>query len=177
MNPQHTVPTLDDNGQYIWESHAICTYLIDKYAKDDSLYPKDLYTRAKIHQRLHFNSGVFFNKYRACSIAIFFRGATEFPTDAITGLQSAYDFLEVFLANDKYLVGNNVTVADYCTVANVSNAQAVLPLDPVKYPNMSDWFNRMKQISFYDEANGKGSETYKQMIETKLKANKSTAAK
>ena len=62
MNPQHTVPTLDDDGFTIWDSHAISTYLVSKYAKDDSLYPKDLQKRAVVDQRLHFESGIIFSR-------------------------------------------------------------------------------------------------------------------
>ncbi|KAF4531265.1 hypothetical protein B566_EDAN019338 [Ephemera danica] len=60
MNPQHTVPTLDDNGFYIWDSHAINAYLVTKYGKNDSLYPRDPQKRAIIDQRLHFDSGILF---------------------------------------------------------------------------------------------------------------------
>jgi glutathione S-transferase len=45
-------------------SHAICTYLITKYAKDDTLYPKDPYIRAQVDQGLHFDSGVLFSRLR-----------------------------------------------------------------------------------------------------------------
>lgn len=69
-NPQHTVPTLDDNGNIICDSHAIVTYLIGKYGKDDSLYPKDLYKRALVDQRLHFDSGVLFVRLRAIVVSI-----------------------------------------------------------------------------------------------------------
>lgn len=41
-------------------SHAITTYLINKYAKDDSLYPSDARKRALVDQRLHFDTGVLF---------------------------------------------------------------------------------------------------------------------
>lgn len=69
-NPQHTIPTLEDGGNCIWDSHAIATYLIGKYAEDDSLYPKDLYTRAVINQRLHFESGVLFPAVRVLRVRL-----------------------------------------------------------------------------------------------------------
>lgn len=63
MNPQHTVPTLDDDGKVIWDSHAIMGYLANKYAKDDSVYPKnDPYKHAIIDQRMHFENGIVFNE-------------------------------------------------------------------------------------------------------------------
>lgn len=69
MNPQHTVPTLDDDGFYIWDSHAISTYLVGKYGKDDSLYPRDLHKRAIIDQRLHFDSGILFPRLGAIVVS------------------------------------------------------------------------------------------------------------
>lgn len=60
MNPQHTVPTLDDDGYILWDSHAINAYLVEKYGKDDSFYPKDLKKRGIVDQRLHFDTGVLF---------------------------------------------------------------------------------------------------------------------
>lgn len=70
-NPQHTIPTLEDDGKIIWDSHAIITFLVGKYAKDDSLYPKDLYTKAVVDQRLHFESSVLSIKIRAVTVSGF----------------------------------------------------------------------------------------------------------
>lgn len=64
LNPEHTFPTLNDYGVYIWNSHVIVTYLVGKYGKDDSLYPKDLVLRAKIDERLHFDNGMLFTRLR-----------------------------------------------------------------------------------------------------------------
>lgn len=60
MNPQHTIPTLDDDGFILWESHAILPYLVGKYAKNKLLYPDNLKKRAVIDQRMHFNSNILF---------------------------------------------------------------------------------------------------------------------
>jgi glutathione S-transferase len=49
---------------FYFSSHAICTYLITKYAKDDTLYPTDPYRRAQVDQALHFDSGVLFARLR-----------------------------------------------------------------------------------------------------------------
>lgn len=55
------MPTLvDDDGFAIWDSHAIITYLVAKYAKNDALYPQDLKKKAIVDQRLHFESGTVF---------------------------------------------------------------------------------------------------------------------
>lgn len=71
INPQHCVPTLDDNGYVLWESRAISCYLADKYGKDDLLYPKDLQKRGLVNQRLYFDSSTLYVKIRAICVSIF----------------------------------------------------------------------------------------------------------
>ncbi|KAJ6640614.1 Glutathione S-transferase 1 [Pseudolycoriella hygida] len=164
MNPQHTIPTLDDNGDILWDSQAICTYLIDKYAPNDDLYTRELYTRARINQRLYFISSVFYPKMVMINGAILFRGATEFPQAGVDGINEAYGFMEQFLKSDSYLVGDSVTVADYCCVASVSTIQYAAPIDSYLFPNVFEWFERMKTIPFYDEVNGKNVEMFEQLV-------------
>lgn len=65
LNPQHTIPTFVDGETVLWQSHAIMTYLVDKYGKPNHpLYPTDLAIRAKIQQHLYFESGVLFARFR-----------------------------------------------------------------------------------------------------------------
>jgi hypothetical protein len=56
---------------YFLQSHAINAYLVNKYAKDDSLYPKDPQKRAIVDQRLHFDSGVLFPRMRDITVGFF----------------------------------------------------------------------------------------------------------
>lgn len=70
-NPQHTVPVLEtEDGRYIWDSHAIMAYLVGRYSKTDTLYPKDHYLRALVDQRLHFDSGVLFTALRHINVSV-----------------------------------------------------------------------------------------------------------
>lgn len=69
MNPVHSVPVLEDNGKFIIDSHAILGYLVNQYAKDDSLYPKDPFQRAMVDQRLHFDSGILYIRLRNLSVS------------------------------------------------------------------------------------------------------------
>lgn len=92
-NPQHTVPTLEDDGHYIWDSHAIIAYLVSKYGKTDSLYPKDLLQRAVVDQRLHFESGVIFaNALRSITKPLFAGKQTMIPKERYDAIIEVYDF-------------------------------------------------------------------------------------
>ena len=66
MNPQHTVPTLNDDGFCLNESRGIATYLAKKYGKDGKLYPKDVSIRAIVDARLYFDMGSFYKAFGEC---------------------------------------------------------------------------------------------------------------
>ena len=69
MNPQHTVPVLDDNGTIVCESHAIVIYLASKYGKDSGLYPKDLVEQTKVNAALFFEGSMLFPRMRAIFVS------------------------------------------------------------------------------------------------------------
>lgn len=59
LNPQRTVPTVDDDGFVMSESRAIATYLVDAKSPDHTLYPTDPKARFIIDHRLYYDATVF----------------------------------------------------------------------------------------------------------------------
>lgn len=64
INPSGTVPTLQDNKKYIFESNVICEYLEEKFPTY-SLMPSELYRRAKVRADLIFINEVVHKKSSA----------------------------------------------------------------------------------------------------------------
>ena len=65
MNPMHSVPTIDDNGFYMWESKAVMAYVSNKYGLVD-WYPEDPVKFANCHSAFELQNrfhGVVFSNY------------------------------------------------------------------------------------------------------------------
>lgn len=71
MNPQHTVPVLDDNGFILTESRAIMQYLANAYAKNDTFYPKITKKRAIVDQMLLFDMGTLYKAFAETYVSYF----------------------------------------------------------------------------------------------------------
>uniref|UniRef100_A0AAG5DTP0 glutathione transferase n=1 Tax=Anopheles atroparvus TaxID=41427 RepID=A0AAG5DTP0_ANOAO len=158
LNPQHTIPVLDDNGTIVSESHAIMIYLVRKYAKDNILYPTDLIGQARVNALLHFESGVLFARLR-------------FITDRIEYVQTAYRLLEDTLA-DNFVAGPTMTIADFSCVSTVASLMGFVPMEKSTHPKIYAWIERMQQLPYYEEANGAGAADLAKRILLAMKANR-----
>lgn len=163
INPQHTIPTLDDNGFVLWESRAILGYLAQQYGKDDSLYPKDPKKRALVDARLYFDIGTLAQRFGEYFYPVLFAGASFDPAKR-TRLEEAYEFLDKFLEGQTWVAGDSLTIADIAIVASVSTAEAA-GIEISKYPNVTRWFGKAKSaIPGYDELNHSGAMKFKEMV-------------
>ncbi|XP_026320406.1 glutathione S-transferase 1-like [Hyposmocoma kahamanoa] len=167
VNPQHTVPTLVDNGFVLWESRAIASYLADKYGKDDQFYPKDLQKRAVVNQRLYFDASNLFVKIRAICFPILFLGETVIKQNLKDDLNNALNFLETFLNGSKWVAGDNCTIADTSIYASLSSILAV-GWDISSFPNIQQWVKDCKALPGFEE-NQEGAKQFGEAVKKNLK--------
>ncbi|PZC86945.1 hypothetical protein B5X24_HaOG200213 [Helicoverpa armigera] len=152
INPQHCVPTLDDDGFILWESRAIACYLADKYAKDDQYYPKDLKKRALVNQRLFFDSSSLYVKIRAICFPILFLGETEIKKPLKDDLNTTLGYLNQFLEESKWVAGDHPTIADTSIYASLTSILAV-DWDITSFPNIVRWVDQCSSLPGASENN------------------------
>jgi glutathione S-transferase len=163
INPQHTVPTLVDNGFVIWESRAIMTYLINTYGTDktEHFYPKDSKKRAHVDRLLFFDLEHVWQtilKVYAPRILKFNPCPDEVHDIAAEDkkIKETFDFLETFLGDQKYFTGDHYTVADFSIVTTMALLDAI-KYDLGQHPKVNTWYKRLKsELSYFNECNDKG---------------------
>lgn len=142
INPQHTVPTIVDKDFILWESRAILAYFCDKYAKDDSLYPKDPQKRALINQRLYFDMGTLYQRSSDYYFPILLSKAVGDP-EKLKKMEEGVALLDTFLASSKYAAGDEITLAEYSILPGVS-LFATVGFDYSRYKNVTRWYDLCK---------------------------------
>ncbi|KAK5642242.1 hypothetical protein RI129_008409 [Pyrocoelia pectoralis] len=166
MNPQHTLPILDDNGYYIWDSHAINIYLVSTYAKNDSLYPQDPQKRGAINQRLLFNVSVMQAEYKNIAQPLLLNTRNTISQEQRNLVHTAYGFLESFLDGNTFIAGHSLTIADLSIVTIVSSLTSLVPIN--QYSRLSAWFQRMQELPYYKELNQIGSDKMANILKSKI---------
>ncbi|XP_050744733.1 glutathione S-transferase D6 [Drosophila biarmipes] len=145
INPQHTIPTLVDNGFVVWETRAIVVYLVEQYGKDDSLYPKDPHKQARINQLLYFDIGTLYE-----TIAKYFfpllRTGKPGSQESFGKLIAAFSLLNTFLEGQDYVAGSRLSVADIVILATVSTTEMV-DFDLEQFPNVVRWYKNAQRVT------------------------------
>lgn len=151
INPTGKVPALIDGDFCVWDSHAIAIYLVEKYARDDSLYPKDLKQRTLVNTRLFFDASQLFQRLYEILIPLYFGQMKEVPPKKVEETHLAYEVLEGFLKDgNSFVVGNSLTIADLSIWATLLSFRFLVPIDEEKFPMLSKWLERMNSRPTYD---------------------------
>jgi glutathione S-transferase len=157
LNPTGRAPVLVDGDFILWESTAIMQYLADR--TPNRLWPNDARDRADIMrwqswQLAHWDK-------EGCEPLIIERLVKKFlnlgpPEMAVVakGMESfnrEARVLDAHLAKQSYLVGTEVTLADFSVVAPLFYAkEAELPVAP--YQHLQDWFARVSALPAWRDA-------------------------
>ncbi|CAG0922623.1 unnamed protein product, partial [Notodromas monacha] len=165
LNPIHTVPTLDDDGFVLWDSHAIMQYLMNKYRKDSELYPQDPQKRAVIDNRLCFNLGTLNATIRAYYYPVLRLGATHFVASQRDKIQDVLGWLDGLIEKSGgWTAGPHKTLADYSiigTMSNVPKMHGPHKFDLTKYKNITEWMNKCQaEMKDYDEIMETGAQLW-----------------
>jgi glutathione S-transferase len=143
MNPNGLVPTLEEDGFVLWESHSIVRYLADKYGKG-VLRPMELEPRSIANQWMDwaftFQAGVrdaFWNLIRTPAEK---RDMKAVEASRLKSGELA-KILDAALAGRMYVVGP-FSMGDIPIGCEVQRWMR-LPMERPKLPNLEAWFERL----------------------------------
>lgn len=139
-----------------------------RYAKNDSLYPKDPEKRGTLIQRLYFDMGVLYHRF---SLYFYPQLYQRLPANMedFHRMEEGLELLNKFLNRYTYIAGHTLTIADFAVVATISTYEAVgVKFD--KYPNIHRWFEHCKVTIPSYKINEQGVMVYKKYIEAGLNA-------
>ena len=156
--PTGTIPSIEDKetGFVLSESHAIMSYLCNKYDWND-LYPSNHEERAKVDSYLHLHH----RNVREASIGLVapkVRKDLNFSEDFLkisqANINKAFKALEDgWLAQSRYLTGDQLTIADMSAYVEIGQLQSKFTnvYDFAPFPNIRRWLEDMNQVAYHDE--------------------------
>jgi glutathione S-transferase len=143
INPNASLPTLVDGDFKLWESNAILQYAAEK-TEAFAYYPRELQVRADIHRWQLWESAHWFPSCYVYLIENLVKPMMNAEPDRAAIEREAPNWhklaniLDERLANQRWLCGDNVTLADIAVAAPIHlHPYQKLPLDA--HPKLQRW--------------------------------------
>ena len=164
MNPQDTVPFMKDGSTSLTQAGAIMIYLADKYGGDKSVYPEDMWIRAKINERLFFALSDMYETFRHTHAHYTFAKTDPAP-NKINALRKQLKLIGEFAAKTGFVAETkSVSIADLAVYAIYSSytftQKKLVNLDD--FPEAKAWAQRV--VASLNDAE-KSSEQYVKQME------------
>jgi glutathione S-transferase len=144
MNPNSLVPTIEDDGFVLWESHTIVRYLAAKHAMG-TLCPSELRARADAERWMDWAftlqsamRAVFWNLIRTAPEKRDMKAVEEGRAQSAKLLE----VLEKNLEKKPYVAGNALTMGDIPIGCEVQRWMRV-PIERPAFPQVQAWFERL----------------------------------
>jgi glutathione S-transferase len=146
MNPTALVPTIEDDGFKLWESHTIVRYLAAKHGMG-SLCPSDLQARADAERWMDW-AFTFQNAMRNVFWGLIRTPPEKRDPKAIEeGRKKSIELLaipESVLSGRKYLSGDTFTMGDIPFGCELQRYMRV-PIERPKMPHVDAYFERLRE--------------------------------
>ena len=151
MNPNGLVPTIDDEGFVLWESHAIVRYLARKHGAG-TLWPDDARINADAdrwmdwyHTTLWPDMGpLFWNLVRTAPE----KRNLALVEEKRVKLAKSLAIVDAHLANRDYLAGRTLTMGDV-PMGIAAWRWFELPIERPHLPNLERWYMRIRERPAY----------------------------
>ncbi|MDG1438366.1 MAG: glutathione S-transferase family protein [Emcibacteraceae bacterium] len=153
IHPLGKIPAMEDNGNPIFESNNMCRYIANISSK--KLYSENPLMAANIDQTVDvigYHVGKWITTYFFQEIVMrVFRGA-EPDASAISEAKGFLDeqlpYLDAILADNDFLCGDNITIADTVAMPMFMICDHT-SFDFSEYNNISRWYKMMKARPSY----------------------------
>jgi glutathione S-transferase len=146
LNPNGRVPTIEDGGYVLWESHAICRYLAMQYG-GEGIYPAEPKLRASVDRWMDWLLATVV----PVDVPVFW-GTIRTPpenhdkaaiADNAKKLSAVFQILEERLAGRPYIEGDKATLADLLLGIFVYRYLKNPFIERPNQPNLAAWCDRM----------------------------------
>lgn len=117
INPQHTIPFLDENGFYLAESSAILYYLADSRAPESTLLGRFPKKRATIHHRLHYFCGTIWPTVGQLVRPLILGTSATLDKDVKDKLFEALTIADSWVIKAPFIAGDFISIADFLYIS------------------------------------------------------------
>ena len=153
MNPQGTVPTIQDGELTLFESNACVRYLAREYGKG-GLWPNDAATLAEADQWMDFQAAVltpaffqvFLNKIRLPPR----QAKPAMIGEGVKRCAAVFSRLDRHLASRDYMTGDALTIGDISIGAHLYR-YFTMDIERPALPNVEGWYERLRSRPAYQK--------------------------
>nr|QSX72302.1 glutathione S-transferase theta-like 2 [Halisarca dujardinii] len=145
VNPNKTVPSMDDGGFCLFESAAIMPYLVQKYNLPDHWYPSNVEKRIKVDQYLHWHASNLRWIARVFFMKVIGKKMGREPNPAAlkvaekTGTKAVNILDEFFLKDTKFISSDEISVADLQALCEITQYWMIGQHLEADHPNIERW--------------------------------------
>jgi glutathione S-transferase len=148
LNPNATVPVINDDGFVLWESNSICRYLASQYQRPD-LLPDEPQARAIVEQWMDWQSSELNGAWRYAFMGLVRNSPEHADSAAISASVENWNrrmaILDAQLSKTgAFVAGSTFTLADIVIALSV-NRWFMTPIERPAFPAVTEYFERLDE--------------------------------